>query len=367
MSITPILQFGTSRFLQAHVDLFISEAMQQDQAIGPITVVQSSGDVERARRLAALAHPDGYGVRIEGLVDGKPVRQETTVTSVIRTMSTTTDWDEIGRIFVEEVEIVLSNTGDQGYFAKPADEKRTYDQAMSFPAKLALLLEKRLLAGGKPLQIMPTELIAGNGRVLRQHVLTNARRHSDALADWIASDVLFVNSLVDRIVSEPLEPAGAVAEPYALWAIERSDGLKAPCTHPSVQIVDDLGPIERRKLYILNLGHTYLVGRWLQSDRQAQYVRDLMADPVARADLEQLYREEVLPVFRAVGDMEAEAYVATTLDRFANPYLAHKLADIAQNHSQKLERRILAFMDWAKANGTAVDQPCLEQVLKSFA
>jgi tagaturonate reductase len=198
-------------------------------------------------------------------------------------------------------------------------------------------------------------------------VLTSARRHSDALADWIASDVIFVNSRVDRLVSEPLEPAGAVAEPYALWAIERSDGLKAPCTHPSVQIVDDLGPIERRKLYILNLGHTYLVGKWLQSDRQAQYVRDLMEDPVARADLEQLYREEVLPVFQAVGDVEAEAYVATTLDRFANPYLAHKLADIAQNHSQKLERRIVAFMDWAKSKGVSIAQPRLEQVLKSSA
>ena len=44
MTVTPILQFGTSRFLQAHADLFISQAMTQGSALGPVTVVQSSGD-----------------------------------------------------------------------------------------------------------------------------------------------------------------------------------------------------------------------------------------------------------------------------------------------------------------------------------
>ena len=38
MTPTPILQFGTSRFLQAHADFFISEALAQGQALGPVTV-----------------------------------------------------------------------------------------------------------------------------------------------------------------------------------------------------------------------------------------------------------------------------------------------------------------------------------------
>jgi tagaturonate reductase len=44
---TPIPQFGTSRFLQAHAALFVGEALECDEAIGPITVVQTSGDVKR--------------------------------------------------------------------------------------------------------------------------------------------------------------------------------------------------------------------------------------------------------------------------------------------------------------------------------
>ncbi|CAN7385846.1 mannitol dehydrogenase family protein [Rhizobium sp. LjRoot254] len=361
MSITPILQFGTSRFLQAHADLFISEALASGSAMGPITVVQSSGNAERARRLAALADPQGYTVRIEGLVDGVAVRQESRVTSVKRALSTEKDWEEIKRIFVEEVEVVLSNTGDQGYLASPADQALSYDQNMSFPAKLALLLHARFAARRGGLQVMPTELIAENGSVLREHVLRAARRYSSEFADWVSTQVLFVNSLVDRIVSEPIEPAGAVAEPYALWAIENVPGLRVPCSHTCVQIVEDLGPTERRKLYILNLGHTYLVAQWLRSGRHQEFVKDMLSDPVIRGDLEDLYREEVLPVFLAGCDSDAVPYVSTTLDRFSNPFLAHKLSDIAQNHELKLERRLRAFVDWGKALEVDLAQPRLLQ------
>ena len=48
---TPVIQFGTSRFLQAHADLFLSEGTP---AVA-VTVVQTSGDPARAGRLAALA------------------------------------------------------------------------------------------------------------------------------------------------------------------------------------------------------------------------------------------------------------------------------------------------------------------------
>ena len=41
-----------------------------------------------------------------------------------------------------------------------------------------------------------------------------------AFLDWLDRDVVCVSSLVDRIVSGPSEPAGVVAEPYRLWAIE---------------------------------------------------------------------------------------------------------------------------------------------------
>lgn len=361
---TPLLQFGTSRFLQAHVDLFVSEALAVGQALGRVTVVQSSGAPERAGRLAALAAPEGFVVRVQGVDAGCAVQHVTRVTSIARALSTAADWPQIRRIAADEAQIILSNTGDSGWAPQPADAATEFDQAMSFPAKLTQLLRARHAVGGRPIQIMPTELVAQNGARLRARVLELAARLDADFAAWVAADVCFVNSLVDRIVSEPLEPAGAVAEPYALWAIEDQPGLVLPCRHPALRVVPDLAPVERLKHHILNLSHSYLVAGWL-GPRRPDFVREALSEPATRADLLDLLASEVVPVFDRAGQGDAaQAYVAATLDRFDNPFLDHRLADIAHNHGEKVVRRIGGLIDWAETlPGAAPPMPRLRAVL----
>jgi tagaturonate reductase len=358
---TPVIQFGTSRFLQAHADLFLSEG-EPNRAI---TVVQTSGDAARSHRLAALAAPAGYPVRIRGLRDGQAVDETITVTSVTRGLSAVNDWPEVVRVFVEEATHVLSNTGDAGYQDRPEDAAAAYHPAMSFPAKLFHLLAARHAAGGMQITVLPMELVVDNGKVLKAAVLSVARRQTrDAeLLSYIENGVVWANSLVDRIVSEPIEPAGAVAEPYALWAIEKGPGVVAPCAHPAIQRVDDLKEIERLKLHILNLGHTVLVDIWQRQGGDGDpVVREFIARPAVSAALMAVYRQEVLPVFaRMPGGEKAEDYLAVTLERFANPFLNHRLADIAQNHAQKVERRIGAFLDLGRSSG--VPQPRLAAIV----
>ncbi|GAB5378574.1 MAG: D-mannonate oxidoreductase [Acuticoccus sp.] len=342
---TDILQFGTSRFLQAHADLFFDEGTPPRR----VTVVQTSGDPARARRLAALAAPEGYPVRIRGLADGEVVDETRHVRSVERTLSTATEWPAVVAAAVA-ARLIISNTADAGYEPRPADARRDDPQAMSFPAKLALLLEARQRAGAEPVTILPMELITDNGVVL-------SKRVREVAAGWGADAAVlahidacrWMNSLVDRIVSEPIEPAGAVGEPYALWAIEARPGFEAPTAHPDIQVVDDLEPITCLKLFILNLGHSVMAEAWQRAGATPAdlTVRAVMDGP-GRADVEALLREEILPGFAKKNlGVEAETYLATTLERFANPFLDHKLADIAQNHTQKLERRVRGFFDWS--------------------
>lgn len=183
---------------------------------------------------------------------------------------------------------------------------------------------------------------------------------------WLRDEVTWVDSLDDRIVSEPLEPAGAVAEPYALWAIQSRPGLRLPCTHPAVRVVQDLDAVARLKLFIINLGHTWLVSEWIRQGRPHRFVRELLGDPAWARQLEDLYGEEVLPAFTAAGEGEAaQQYVAITLDRFANPFLHHPLADIAQNHAQKVECRIAAFLGWTGSQGNTVAKPRLSAALEA--
>lgn len=345
---TPILQFGTSRFLQAHADLFVSEALERREALGRITVVQTTGSPERAGRLAVLAAPEGYRVIIRGRRDGRDIDSRQRVTSIARTLSTMTDWDAVKAVFRDEAEVVISNTGDTGYQVGPDDHSGAVP--VSFPGKLLALLHDRFRAGRPGLTVLPCELVARNGDVLKRLILElQADRYPESgFRNWLSKDVIWANTLVDRIVSEPIEPAGAVAEPYALWAIEQQPGLTVPCTHQNILVVDDLTPYEKLKLHILNLGHTVLADIWLRDGRAAdETVKAILADISVRERLLFLYRQEVVPGFAAKGlKSEAETYVAATLERFDNPFLDHRLRDIANHHAEKLVRRIVDFHAW---------------------
>ena len=365
---TPILQFGTSRFLQAHVDLFVSEALTTDQAVGPITVVKTTAGSERAGRLAGLVEAQGFPVMIRGLIQGSPVDREYRVHSVRRALSAQTDWAQIERIFAEEVSHVVSNAGDNGYSVPKTDLTPGGARSSSFPGKLLDLLWSRHTRNARPLTIFPCELVSRNGEVLRDIIVSLAARRglSNNFIQWLQGEVIWVCSLVDRIVSEPIEPAGAVAEPYALWAIESQPGLTLPCQHSAIQIVESLDAVERLKLHILNLGHTLLADHWLKQGRPAnQTVRQVMRDDSVRSMLDSVFRNEVLPGFGAHGlQAEAEEYWAASRDRFDNPYLNHHLCDIAGNHAEKVRHRIAAFLDWSKTAGDRVEKPLLTGICK---
>jgi tagaturonate reductase len=363
---TPILQFGTSRFLQAHADLFVSEAMKRGEALGPITIVQTTGSSERSGRLVALAAPEGFPIHIKGKKDGRVIDEIVRVTSVRRTLSALAQWNEVERTFAGETKLVICNTADKGYDVSQEAGVLPDGVPVSFPGKLTKLLLGRFRQSGERIAILPAELIPQNGDRLKDVVTTLARtwRLGDDFLGWLDGNALFSNTLVDRIVSEPIEPAGAVAEPYALWAIQAKAGQILPCSHPDIVVAPDIGHYEQLKLFILNLGHTFLTERWKNAGLDKDMtVKVLLARPEFRDALERLYAEEVVPGFALKGmGNAAEAYVGQTIERFENPFLEHRLADILQNHEEKIRRRMGGFLDWSGA-----DAPTLRAMLTKVA
>jgi tagaturonate reductase len=136
-----------------------------------------------------------------------------------------------------------------------------------------------------------------------------------------------------------------------------------PATHQAIRVVDDLKPYERLKLFVLNLGHTALAERWLAEHRRAdETVRVILALPEFDAWLASIYDEEVIPVLLAAGIAEAPAYRATVLERFRNPFLDHRLADIADNHAAKKARRFGGILKLAGEVAPAVKLPRLSAI-----
>jgi tagaturonate reductase len=365
-----IIQFGTSRFLQAHADLFVHEARLLGQDIGPITVVKSTKGPERSARVSAFASSKGFPVIIRGLDGHTVLDQKIFVKSVDQGLVADEDWPAVQKLFSNEAEIVISNVGESGYAIPAADEiavPKWGDVPEGYPAKLLSLLLARFNASGKPMLILPCELVSENGKILRRLLeqLSNQWHLNKAFKTWLATEITICDTLVDRIVSEAIEPIGAVAEPYALWAIKRVPNLDFPFSHPSIILTDDLTPFVRLKLHILNLGHSFLAEIWQSENRpRRETVREILDVDEVMKRLMALYSEEVIPGFACYNMAEqATDYVATTMRRFQNPFLNHQLSDIAQNHQLKIERRAVDFIKWIKLTNFQIDFTRLQELI----
>jgi tagaturonate reductase len=328
--------------------------------------VQSTSNAQSRARIDALRASSAYPVRIRGRKGDATIDVTVQCDAITEALNAADDWPTLRERVRHGVKVIVSNTGDTGYAAFDDDTAGRFGEHAAprgFPAKLAALLHDRFNAGAEPLTVLPCELVSRNGDTLRDLVIGIAKKwHADdAFIRYLQRDCIWVNSLVDRIVSEPIQPVGAIAEPYALWAIERQPGMVLPCEHDDIVLTGDLAHYERLKLLLLNLGHTMLAELWLAGESAANAtvatVRDAMRNDAWRATLESTWHDEVLPLFDALGEHDAaRAYLVDVRDRFENPFLDHRLSDIAGNHAEKKQRRFKPAIELARQLGLNIDQ-----------
>ena len=165
--VTPVFQFGTSRFLQAHADLFIHEASEAGSPSGPVTVVAISGSAAGRARLQALASDEGYPVVIRGLEAGRRVEREIRVKSIRRALDaelTGHGWSP----FSPNRPISWSRTRlrrASPFHPISSSISRAVHRFLrrGIPLKLLVLLAARFAASARPVVMLPTELVPRNG------------------------------------------------------------------------------------------------------------------------------------------------------------------------------------------------------------
>jgi tagaturonate reductase len=339
-----ILQFGTGKFLRGFVDLFIHELSETQSARDRIVMVQSTG----TQRAEIFNRQEGrYHVTIRGLEGGRKVDRTLVVQSVSRALAAKTAWLEILEVARgDALATIVSNATEAGY-TLDEDESPRDSPPRSFPAKLLSVLQTRFHAGRPGVTVLPCELLESNGSRLLGLTLSLADRWElpATFKSWLQNECSWRNTLVDRIVSSPsadeplasTDPLFAVAEPFALWLIEGPAVGLPLAAHPAVSQVADLVPYHLRKVRILNGAHTALVAKALPMGIQT--VRDAVEDDRIRPWLNSLLFEEIVPVLEGRTD-QPEEFARATLERLANPYLDHRLADIALHHEVKLQTRL---------------------------
>jgi fructuronate reductase len=227
-------------------------------------------------------------------------------------------------------------------------------------ARLVDGLRARRTAAAPAIAVVSCDNLPENGAVVRELVRGIASGEPQLL-DWIDANVSFVSTMVDRItpastphdreVARELtgfdDAAPVVTEPFSEWVLSGT----FPSGRPEWEVagarfVADIEPFERRKLWLLNAGHSALAYVGLLRGRAT--IAEAMADPVCRDALETVWAE-ARPAL-SFDDAELDAQLASLRSRFENARIEHRLVQIAQDGSQKLPPRIL---DVARARAEA--------------
>lgn len=367
-----ILQFGCGNFLRAFADLFIHQANEAGQAVGRVVVVQSTAGAR-----ADLLNQCGgrYHVAVRGVDGGQTVDRVDEAAAIGRAVVAATQWDEVLAVAKSpDLKFAISNTTEVGYKLDESDlvlcQHSPGPVPASFPGKLTAVLHARYLAGQPGLTIMPCELIEDNADKLLAVVMSigEAWNLPTAFLHWASHECVWLSSLVDRIVpgrpdDHPLlanDPLLVLAEPFALWALQTKPNATKFAEHPAIVRTPDVRPYFLRKVRILNGAHTALVGK--VGLAKFETVGEALDHAETRAWLEELLFGEIVPTLAGRCD-EPERFARQVLERFGNPFLRHKLADIAQHHAAKKDHRLVpTHREFQQKFGHA--PPLLDEVLK---
>lgn len=347
-----VIQFGEGGFLRGFVDYFFHKLQEKGLYDGKIVVVQP---IEKGMCQMLADQDCEYNLFLRGVENGQVVNEHTHVTSISRALNPYTQYEDyIALAASPDLRVLVSNTTEAG-IEYLGTEKLTDMPPKSYPAKLTQFLYKRFEAGLKGMILLPCELIDNNGDNLKACVLKYADlwELGDGFKNWLEKENDFCNTLVDRIVTgypkdeveELTKQIGYqdnlidTAEIFHLWVIGGHHEDELPFNKAGYHIVwtDDVKPYKKRKVRILNGGHTSMVlGAYLYG---LETVGDCLKDETVRAYLEKCLFDEIVP---ALGNSETDIQFAKdVLERFSNPFIKHMLLSIALNSVSKFQVRVL--------------------------
>jgi tagaturonate reductase len=364
-----ILQFGEGNFLRAFVDWMAQKMAEKAGWKGAVTLAKT---IPGPFAPEFGAQGMKYTVALRGISGGQRVSERDAVSVIDSCVNPYEDFDGYLEAAADpDIKVIVSNTTEAGIAPSPGD--RAEDRpAPSYPGKLCQFLRARYLALGpgkaSAILLLPCELIEKNGERLRECVLEHAGRwYSDpGFVSWLKDDCAFYDTLVDRIVpghdpqarAELKRDSGfddallVATEPYHIWAIQgraREDLLPFKAAGLNVVWTDDIRPLRTRKVWILNGGHTFMA--MCGPGMGAATVRDCLEHPRLSEAIKLLFDKETIPGLPYPA-AELSAYAAAIMERYANPYIEHKLSSISLNSVAKWKTRLLPLTeDFAAKRG----------------
>ncbi len=265
-----------------------------------------------------------------------------------------------------ETAIVSLTVTEKGYCTDPASGELDVNnpliqndlahpqQPKSAIGYIVEALNMRREQGLKAFTVLSCDNVRENGHVAKAAVLGLAKARDAALAAWIADNVTFPCTMVDRIVPAATEetlqlvadqlgvydPCAIACEPFRQWVIEDNFVNGRPDWDTvGAQFVADVVPFEMMKLRMLNGSHSFLA--YLGYLGGYDTIADTMTNPAYRRAALALMLDEQAPTLSMPEGTDLEGYANLLIARFTNPSLKHRTWQIAMDGSQKLPQRLL--------------------------
>ena len=218
---------------------------------------------------------------------------------------------------------------------------------------IAEALDRRRTRGLAPFTVMSCDNLQGNGHVISRVLRAYTTLSKPALEPWIAANVAFPNSMVDRITpaTSPADIAWladrfgiddawpVVTEPFLQWVIEDTFSNGRPqWERVGAQFTTDVASYEIMKMRLLNGSH--LAMAYLGALAGFPFVQDIMADPLFVTFIEH-FMEEVTPVVPIIPNTSIPDYKKSLIKRFSNPTINDQVTRICSEGSAKIPKWLL--------------------------
>ena len=368
-----VAHIGPGAFHRAHQAPVFDALLAEDPRCGVCEIALRS---DRVR--AALAPQDGLYTLVE--LDAEP---RVRIIGAVKQLLTAGDAPAavLARLADVRTRMITLTITEKGYCLTPAGELDLAhpDVAADLPRPTSPLsavgwlvagLRRRRRGGVGGLPIVSCDNLSDNGGKLGRAVAALARAQGDTdLAAWIEDEVRFPTTMVDSITpatddalrervraATGLDDAWPIQrERFTQWVIEDRLGHGAPnLASAGAQLVADVRPFEQAKLRLLNGAHSTLAYLGLLAGLTT--VAEAMTDPALAGFVERLMRSDIAPSLTRTPALDLTAYIGAILDRFRNLAIAHQLAQIAWDGSQKLPFRLLRTIGDTLAAGRPVDR-----------
>lgn len=229
-------------------------------------------------------------------------------------------------------EFILDNENVQHDLKNPGTPKTTF-------GFIAEGLRRRKAAGNGPVTILSCDNLQHNGNTTRKAFTAFIDAQDPELAAWVAKNVTFPNSMVDRITPATLpadiirlnekngtdDKAPVYCEDFVQWVIEDNFIAGRPAwENVGVEFTDDVTAYENMKLSLLNASHTLLsYPSFLSGYRK---VDDAMHDERIALFVRAFMDIDITPYVPAPGNTDLDVYKQTLIERFGNRSVSDQVA-----------------------------------------